>query len=261
MQIFLKAAGDPLQAMVNEIYGQLGGSHEPMEYIRDRAILTPLNEYVEAVNNEVLHRLPGDLKIYRSYDSICKGASTAVDEILYPPEYLNSLKFSGLPNHELQVKVGAPIMLLRNLNPKKGLCNGTRLIVTRCYQFLVEARIITGSKIGEITYIPRISMSPADKTFPAAVKRKQFPIAVCYAMTINKSQGQTVRNVGLYLPKPVFSHGQIYVALSRVTSPEGLKILCVDEDEKHSGFTKNIVYKEIFDNLKCAENTLHEDHT
>lgn len=56
------------------------------------------------------------------------------DEVLYPPKYLNSLKFSGMPNHEINVKVGAPIMLLRNLNAKnakKGLCNGTRLIITR----------------------------------------------------------------------------------------------------------------------------------
>ena len=98
----------------------------------------------------------------------------------------DSLKFSGLPNHELQVKVDSPITLLRNLDPKKSLCNGTRLIVTRCYQFLVEARIIMGNKIGDITYIPRTNMSPADKTFPARVKRKLFPISVCYAMTVNK---------------------------------------------------------------------------
>ena len=257
MQVYLKAGDDPLQTMVNEIYGHLGEQHVHMEYIRDRAILTPLNEYVEAVNNEVLHRLPGELKIYRSYDSICKAASTPVDEVLYPPEYLNSLKFSGLPNHELQVKVGSPIMLLRNLNPKKGLCNGTRLIVTRCYNFLLEARIMTGNRIDDITYIPRINMCPADKTFPAMVKRKQFPIAVCYAMTVNKSQGQTVKNVGLYLPKPVFCHGQIYVAVSRVTSPQGLKILCVDEDVRHTGYTKNILYQEIFDNLRSPENSLH----
>ncbi|WOH09902.1 hypothetical protein DCAR_0729362 [Daucus carota subsp. sativus] len=174
-EVYLKPGDNPLQTMVNEIYAHLGEQHVQMEYIRDRAILTPLNEYVEAVNNEVLHRLPGELKIYRSYDSVCKSASTAVDEVLYPPEYLNSLKFSGLPNHELQVKVGSPIMLLRNLNPKKSLCNGTRLIVTRCYPFLVETRILTGTWIGDITFIPRINMSPADKTFPAMVKRKQFP--------------------------------------------------------------------------------------
>lgn len=103
---------------------------------------------------------------------------TVVDsaEVLYPNEYLNSLKFSGLPNHELELKTGTPIMLLRNINPKKGLCNGTPLIVTRCYPFLLEALIITGNKIGELTYIPRISMSPADKTLPFVLKRKSFRI-------------------------------------------------------------------------------------
>lgn len=90
------------------------------------------------------------------------GGITA-NEALYPPEYLYSLKFSGVPNHNTQIKVGAPIMLIRNLNPKKGLCNGTRLIVTRCYPFVIEALIITGNQIGDTTYIPWINMSPADK--------------------------------------------------------------------------------------------------
>lgn len=205
----VKYHGKALHAIVTEIYGDLSQRHGDLEYIRDRAILTPLDEYVESVNNEVLDKVPGDLKIYKSCDSICKGGSTSAgDELLYPPEYLNSLKFSGMPNHEIQVKVGVPIMLLRNLNPKKGLCNGTRLIITRCYQFLIEARIITGNNIGNITYIPRINMSPADKTLPFLLKQKHFPISVCYAMTVNKSQGQTVKNVGLYLREPVFGHGQ-----------------------------------------------------
>lgn len=92
-------------------------------------------------------------------------------------------------------------------------------------------------------------MSPADNTLPFLLKWKQFPISVCYAMTVNKNQSQTVKNVGLYLPQTVFSHGQIYVAVSRVTSPTGLKIVCIDEDETCVGHTKNIVYKEIFDDI------------
>lgn len=239
-----------MEAIVNEIYGDLHCRHGELEYLRDRAILTPLNEDVEVVNINVLQMLPGETKAYKSCDSICKGSSASEsDEILYPQEYLNSLKFSGLPNHEIQVKIGAPIMLLRNLNPKKGLCNGTRLIVTRCYPFLIEAMIITGNKIGNTTYIPRITMSPADKTFPFLLKRKQFPVTVCYAMTINKSQGQTVKNVGLYLPNPVFGHGQMYVAVSRVTSPNGLKIVCVNDYDNNAGYTKNIVYREIFHDI------------
>lgn len=246
----VKYSGDPVKAMVDEIYGTLQLNHGYIEYLRDRAILTPLNEYVGKINEEALDRLPGNVTIYKSCDTICKAsASSGADEILYPPEYLNSLKFSGLPNHELKVKEGVPIMLLRNLNPKKGLCNGTRLIVTRCYKFLIEGLIIIGNKIGETAYIPRINMSPADKELPFVLKRKQFPVAVCYAMTINKSQGQTVKNVGLFLPKTVFSHGQLYIAVSRVTSPLGLKILCVDETESCAGYTKNVVYREIFNDL------------
>lgn len=243
-------SGDPNKAIVDEIYMDLQERHGSIDYLRERAILTPLNENVGKINREVLGRLPGDCTVYRSSDSICKGScNNAADDILYPPEFLNSLKYSGVPNHELEMKVGVPIMLLRNLNPKKGLCNGTRLIVTRCYRILIEALIITGNKSGEKTYIPGICMSPADKTMPFVLKRKQFPIAVCYAMTINKSQGQTLKNVGLYLPNPAFGHGQIYVAISRVTSPSGLRILCVNEDEKYAGYTKNVVYHEIFNDI------------
>ncbi|XP_074342272.1 uncharacterized protein LOC141679759 [Apium graveolens] len=242
--------GDALEANINEIYGELYHMHGDIEYLRDRAILTPLNEFVDSANNEVLKRLPRDFKVYKSCDGICKASSSSiVDEALYPPEYLNCLRFSGVPNHEIRIKAGAPIMLFRNLNPKKGLCNGTRLIITWCYPFVIEALIITGNKIGETTYIPRINMSPADKTFPFLLKRKQFPVVVSYAMTINKSQCQTVKNVGLYLPKPFFSHGHFYVAVSRVTSPKGLKITCVDRDTTYVGHTKNIVCREIFDNI------------
>ncbi|KAK1387912.1 hypothetical protein POM88_016090 [Heracleum sosnowskyi] len=127
-ELNLAYTGDPMDAIINEVYGDLQQMHGGVEYLRDRALLTPLNEFVESVNNSVLHRFPGDFRVYKSCDSICKASSgSAADEVLYPPKYLNSLKFSGVPNHEIHLKVGAPIMLLHNLNPKKGLCNGTRV--------------------------------------------------------------------------------------------------------------------------------------
>ncbi|EFX69496.1 hypothetical protein DAPPUDRAFT_62221 [Daphnia pulex] len=71
-------------------------------------------------------------------------------------------------------------------------------------------------------------MSPGEFDLPVTLNRKQFPIMLAFAVTINKSQGQTFDRVGIYLPEPVFSHGQLYVAFSRATSREGIKVLCVD---------------------------------
>ena len=94
-----------------------------------------------------------------------------------------------------------------------------------------------------------MNMIPTDKKIPFTFKRRQFPLAVCFAMTINKSQGQSLSKVRLFLKVPVFSHGQLYVALSRVKSKEGLKLLILDKDGRITNKTTNVVCKEIFRNL------------
>ncbi|KAL8471719.1 hypothetical protein ACS0TY_029095 [Phlomoides rotata] len=90
-----------------------------------------------------------------------------------------------------------------------------------------------------------MTLTNSDETTSVRFKRRQFPILLCFAMTINKSQGQSLFTVGLYLPRPVFTHGQLYVAISRVKSKKGLKVLCLDDDEKPCNHTTNVVYKEI----------------
>ncbi|XP_076951019.1 uncharacterized protein LOC143624181 [Bidens hawaiensis] len=214
-------------------------------------VLAPLNDVVQEINDRILAYFPGQEMEYLSSDSIdeVESASEDFDPALYSPDFLNGIKMSGMPNHRLLLKVGVPIMLLRNINQKKGLCNGTRLQVVSLGKRVIEAKVVSGTNIGFRTLLSRISLTPFDKKLPFKLKRRQFPISVCFAMTINKSQGQSLLRVGLYLKDPVFTHGQLYVALSRVKTREGIKIVLLDKESKLISETKNVVYKEIFGNL------------
>ena len=213
--------------------------------------MAPTNEIVHEVNDYVMSILPGDTTEFLSSDSICPDEDETVDRAdVFSVEFLNTIKAPGLPNHHIRVKIGCPIMLLRNINPSAELCNKTRLIVTGIGKNVIQSMQIAGKYKGETVYIPRMILQPSDITkFPIRFQRRQFPISVCYAMTINKSQGQSLAHVGLYLPNPVFSHGQLYVAFSRVTNRKGLKVVAVDEDGQPSNITTNVVYKEVLSNL------------
>ncbi|KAK6158896.1 hypothetical protein DH2020_006210 [Rehmannia glutinosa] len=248
--ILLKCDGDPIAAIVESTYPQFGKSNECSVYLEGRAILAPTLDVVDSVNEYMTSLSEGECKIYLSPDSACKSDSN-VDLLqdVHAPEFLNTIRCSGLPNHELKLKVGTPVMLLRNIDHSLGLCNGTRLVVTKLGDHVLEAKILTGNNLGQKVLIPRLTITPSDPRLPFKFQRRQFPLIVSYAMTINKSQGQSLSHVGLLLKKSVFSHDQLYVAVSRVTNHKGLKILTCEDENKCSNKTTNVVYKEVFRNL------------
>ncbi|CAN1790709.1 ATP-dependent DNA helicase PIF1 [Linum perenne] len=161
------------------VYPNLQTSYHNVAYIRSRAIVTPTNKVVSAINDLILTQLP----------------------------------------------------------------------VTHLGTNVVRGLIVGGSYEGTIAIIPRIVLDVTDQNWPFTLRRRQYPLRLCYAMTINKSQGQTLDTVGLYLPTPVFSHGQLYVAVSRVRSAAGIFIVIENEDSLPLDVTRNIVYDEIFEEL------------
>ena len=242
--------GPKIPAIVDAVYVDFLNHFSDPNYLKERAILTPTNDIAIAVNDHVLSLVPGEEREYLSCDTTGNSSDGARNiDVFYPVEVLNTIKVNNFPYHRLVLKKGVPIMLLRNISQAAGLCNGTRLIVTRLAEKLIEAVVMTGSNIGDIVYIPRICLTVRDPKWPFTLHRRQFPIRISYAMTINKSQGQTLSSVGLYLKTPVFTHGQFYVAVSRVTPKKALHILIENEDGTCGSETKNIVFSEIFESL------------
>ena len=147
------------QDLINQIYGDICNAPclPPPEYFLHHAILAPRNSDVEQTNQKILDNLPGQELTYHSADSVENGPN-AHDNV--PEDFLRSLRPSSLPLSQLKVKIGCPLMLLRNLDPKKGLCNGTRMVLLCAYPRILEVSIIGSDHNGEKAFIPRITLKP-----------------------------------------------------------------------------------------------------
>ncbi|KAJ1283951.1 hypothetical protein BS78_03G166600 [Paspalum vaginatum] len=211
-ELLIQITNNKIQALVDSTYPKFRNRFQQPEYLKERAILATINEVVDEINNYMIDLIPDDKREYLSADNISKCSNTCNDaNILYPIEYLNTLNANNYPPNKFVLKVGVPIMLLRNLNQSLRLCNGTRLIITNLGDNVLEAIIITETHVGQQTYIPRINLTTRGSHWPFTLNRRQYPVKVCYSMTINNSQGQTLSNVGVYLKKQVFTHGQLAI--------------------------------------------------
>jgi ATP-dependent DNA helicase PIF1 len=138
--------------------------------------MAPKNIDVDEFNNAIFESLSEELHMYMNVDSLVltkEGASAIAGVLmdsLYLVEFLNILQFSSIANHKLELKVGVPILLLRNLNQSIRLCNGTRLIIKTLGQRVIEVEIVTGNNVGRRVFIPCIIMSPSETDWPFVLR-------------------------------------------------------------------------------------------
>ena len=221
------------------IFPNLEANMSDPRWLEGRAVLAPTNEEVDRINDLMQTWVSGEPITLSSADSL----ENYLDVMRFNTEYLNTLCPNGFPRHIITLKPGMPLMLLRNLNPKEGLCNGTKLIYLRTINKKLLLCKLAGSE--KMVLIPRIKLIPTPGTYPFDWSRLQFPVRVAFSTTINKSQGQTLKHVGIWLRSPVFSHGQFYVACSRVGNPLSLKIAIKKQSEQQDLQTDNVVFKEV----------------
>ena len=117
----------------------------------------------------------------------------------YPVEFLNSLTISGLPPHKIVLKVNCIVLLIRNLNTKEALVNGIRIRIKFMHCNAIYCKVLTGTVCNKGILIPRINLTYSGTLLPFNFQITQFPLIPAFAMTINKSQGQTFNKIGFFL--------------------------------------------------------------
>ncbi|XP_054260096.1 ATP-dependent DNA helicase PIF1-like [Macrosteles quadrilineatus] len=206
-----------------------------------RAILSTLIVNVKEINDHILNSLDGHLYELRSADTVDRENDDGLDVDV---QLLNTATGKGVPDHVLRLKIGSVCLIMRNLNIAEGLVNGTKVIVIGITNRLITVRLPGQTQpIG----IPRITFTFAFvEGSPLRVRRRQFPLMLAYCMTGHKSQGQTIDSVGVDLRTDCFTHGQLYVLLSRVRHPDHIVVLVHPERVRDGiAYAKNIVYGDL----------------
>ncbi|XP_073129676.1 uncharacterized protein [Henckelia pumila] len=170
--IIPRESENSIQQLIDSVFPNMTDHVHDANYMIDRAIITTKNVDVDEINEILIFNFPGEEKVYTSWDSVEDDNNN-----LFQEEFLNSLCPSGLPPHQITLKVGCPIMLLRNVTPELGLCNGTRLICRNLGRNFIDAEIITGPHKGTRYFLHRMPMKSEENSgLPFELTRRQYPV-------------------------------------------------------------------------------------
>jgi ATP-dependent DNA helicase PIF1 len=164
---------------------------EYLEDIQQSCILSPLNSSVNWLNDQTLKIFKPSEPVRTFYSADRLHSESETDSYAPPIEHLNKIYMGSFPLHELKLKIGQPCILIRNCDPSKKLCNGTKLIVKKFFGIDCHTILFTNTLTGKDVFISRMPMEPKDGCFPFKWKRLQFPVVPAFAMTVHKAQGQT----------------------------------------------------------------------
>ena len=184
-----------------------------------RSILAPTNAQIDSYNATVIDAVHGPQRTYFAADTLkeAEDAGVPIDHSIL--DYAARHTPPGLPAHALTLKVNGVYRLVRNLSIDRGLVKNTRVVLKSLGRRLITVRVLRGMRDVqsecEDVLIPRISFSTSLSSGHTLL-RLQFPLAPAYATTFNSCQGLTLDRVAIDLIRPVFSHGQLYTALSRI---------------------------------------------
>ena len=194
----LRLEENTVQALINHIYPGLSQLQPSLhQYFSDRMILSSRNDDVDDLNSLMLDTFSGEDRTFFSNDTVANDRSED-GELMYSAEYLNNINCSGLPLAKLRLKIGCPVMVLRNLYPSEGVCNGSRGIVKRMSTRVIEIELLSEDYRGKRVFIPRIKLTPADSQVPFKLERFQFPLKLCFARTVSQFRGSQYEDSGFY---------------------------------------------------------------
>lgn len=176
-----------LKNLYEQVFPQaeLHNHHNSLDFWRFCAILTSFNDSVVAMNTELLLQFAGENHLFFSEDTADHSGDERYEMSI---KNLLQLELLELPLSQLNLKLGAPVMLLRNMDFLSGLNNWSQIILTRIGMYTLQGRLLGGDHDRELHIIPRIPLTSVEGEFSFTLTQRQFPVRLCFAMTINKSQ-------------------------------------------------------------------------